>query len=104
MRGRCSFRGLVLVITSTLAAGCSSSAERRRPPEPGVAATSNLREKPVDMPADRLAEAHAHFAAGYVHEMNEETEAALEEYSQSAMDDPGNEELILEVSHRFLQN
>ncbi|HWV98421.1 MAG TPA: tetratricopeptide repeat protein [Candidatus Acidoferrum sp.] len=104
MPRRCSFWGLVLVITSTLAAGCSSSAARRNPREPGVDATLNVGEKPADMPADRLAAAHAHFAAGYVHEMNEETEAALEEYYQSAMDDPGNEELILEVSHRFLQN
>jgi tetratricopeptide (TPR) repeat protein len=36
--------------------------------------------------------------------MNAEAEAALQEYYEAAVADPGNEELILEVSRRFLQN
>jgi tetratricopeptide (TPR) repeat protein len=51
-----------------------------------------------------LAEAHAHYAAAVIHEINEETDAALEEYAMAAIDDPEDEVLVLEVSRRLLQN
>lgn len=53
---------------------------------------------------EAVAAAHAHYAAGVILDMQEETEAALEQYYQAAVGDPGNEELALEVSRRFLQN
>ena len=52
----------------------------------------------------KAAEAHAHYARGVIHEMNEEQEAASEQYFAAALLDPGNEFLILEVSRRFLHN
>lgn len=48
-------------------------------------------------------DAHAHYAAGVVHEMNLEAESALEDYYQAAMLDPTNEVLVLDVSQQFLQ-
>jgi tetratricopeptide (TPR) repeat protein len=52
----------------------------------------------------RLAQAHAHYSAGIIHEMDGEPRAAAEEYYQAALLDPDDEGLILEVSHRLLQN
>lgn len=98
------FWGLVLAISCALPAGCGSPAARGRARQPTAAPTSQRQEAVSDASSDKLARAHAHFAAGYIHEMNDEAEAALEEFYQSALDDPGNEELILEVSRRFLQN
>lgn len=52
---------------------------------------------------DPQAEAHAHYAAGIVHEMNGETEQSLNDYFEAARLDPTNEMLILDVSRMFLQ-
>jgi tetratricopeptide (TPR) repeat protein len=52
----------------------------------------------------KRAAAHAHYAAGVVHELNDEPELALREYQKAALDDPTDETLILDVSQRFLQN
>jgi tetratricopeptide (TPR) repeat protein len=57
-----------------------------------------------DATSDRSAQAHAHFAAGVIHDMNDETEAALEEFYKAGVDDLGNEGLVLEVTRRLLQN
>lgn len=98
------FWGLVLAVVCALPAGCGSPAARGRIRQPAAPPTPARQETSASVSSDKLARAHAHFAAGYIHEMNDEAEAALEEYYQSALDDPGNEELILEVSRRFLQN
>jgi tetratricopeptide (TPR) repeat protein len=47
--------------------------------------------------------AHAHYAAGVVHEMNLEPESALEDYYNAAMLDPSNQALVLDVAQQFLQ-
>ena len=57
----------------------------------------------AELAEDKIARAHAHYAAGVIHEMNEETEAALNEYYLAAANDPANEPLILEVTRRFLK-
>ncbi len=49
------------------------------------------------------AKAHAHYAAGVIHDLNEQPELALAEFTQAAQADPGNENLTLEVSRRLLQ-
>ncbi|HWD91855.1 MAG TPA: tetratricopeptide repeat protein [Verrucomicrobiae bacterium] len=50
-----------------------------------------------------LIDAHAHFAAGVIHEMNLEAESALDDYYNAALLDPTNEELVLDVAQQFLQ-
>jgi tetratricopeptide (TPR) repeat protein len=51
--------------------------------------------------ADR-ASAHAHYAQGIIEEYAGRTTNALESFHQAALLDPGNEELVVEVSRRWL--
>jgi tetratricopeptide (TPR) repeat protein len=90
---------------SMLVAGChhpvpSNSAKP-------VAQAASIQEAPKPQKAsepDKLAEAHAHYSAAVIHDMNEESEAALEEYYKAAKGDPANETLTLEVARRFQQS
>jgi len=96
------FRGLVVAVTGLFGAGCASSSLRNHHGA-GAAAPSAKVQAGANGPAAKLASAHAHYAAGVIHDMNEEPEAALQEYHQAALDDPNDEALVLEVSRRFLQ-
>lgn len=90
-------RAALLAITGWLLAACASvhsDSSRSAPASPPQASDSSMR---------KLAEAHAHYSAGVIHDMNEEPEAALQEYYQAALDDPGDEALTLEVARRYLQ-
>jgi tetratricopeptide (TPR) repeat protein len=48
------------------------------------------------------ARAHAHYAAGVIHDLNEEPDLALQEYYKAAANDPDDESLILEISRRLI--
>jgi tetratricopeptide (TPR) repeat protein len=91
--------GVVLALSSGLMTGCSSASARRQagklPPGP--------RAETAELPPEKAAQAHAHFGAGVVHEMNDETAAALDEYYQAARTDPTDEGLVLDVSRRLVQ-
>ena len=103
MLSRCRFWSAVL-LSGTLVVGCQSRPARASKATPGADASGSAAEKSADVPSDKLAQAHAHYAAAVVHDMNEETEAALEEYYKAASDDPADEALVLEVSRRLIQN
>ncbi len=98
-----SLSGSVLALSLGLAVGCArlpaNRAAAQAPPIAAEPATGS-----VDPEAEQIAQAHAHYAAGIIHEMNEETEAALQEYYLAARNDPENEGLLLEVSRRFIQD
>ena len=47
-------------------------------------------------------EALAHFAAGVSYQLSDQSDSALEQFYQSALSDPGNEPLVVELSRRFL--
>ena len=97
------FCGLVIATSSALLVGCRSVSSH----EPGVPKESSSaikREMVEERAISRAAEAHAHFARGVLHEMNDEQDAASEDYYRAALEDPGNEFLVLEVSRRFLEN
>jgi tetratricopeptide (TPR) repeat protein len=64
---------------------------------------ASARKVSADKALDQAAEAHAHFGAAVIHELNEENDAALQEYYLAAVADPNNESLILEVARRFQQ-
>src|SRR4051812_8588378 len=99
----CWFLGMVLATSAFLVEGCRSSASRNAANlDTGPATSGSKSHSTVD--ADRAATAHAHYAAGVIHDINEESEAALQEYYQAAIADPENDTLILEVSKRFSQN
>ena len=95
---------VVAMLASVLLAGGCRAATSHRKPETRAAKTASAAKSPVSNGnGNRLATAHAHFAAGVVHELNGETERALEEFQRAVRDDPGNESLVLDVSRRFLQ-
>jgi tetratricopeptide (TPR) repeat protein len=95
--------GVVLVASSVLVAGCGSVPPRKVAPQKVSAAAALKRERAEDELAERRAQAHAHYAAGVIREMNNEQPAATEEYCQAALLDPGDEALTLEVTSRLLQ-
>ena len=93
-----------MVTSSLLVAGCGSAPTHRPASPSGAAAASPGRGHETERAAARVAEAHARYAAGVIHEMNDELPAATEDYYQAALLDPDDETLILEVSRRLLQN
>jgi tetratricopeptide (TPR) repeat protein len=98
---RCCLCVAVAVLGGLLLTGC------RTVPGGKSAEKASARSKAGragDIDLEARAEAHAHYAAGVIHELNNETDAALKEFYQAALKDPENESLILEVSWRFLQN
>jgi tetratricopeptide (TPR) repeat protein len=97
------FWGAVL-LSSVLAAGCKSGPAKPSHSTTEDAAAKAAHESPSEPPTEKVAQAHAHYAAAVVHEMNDETEAALEDFFIAASNDPGDEALVLEVSRRLLQN
>ena len=86
-----------------LVAGCGSAPGRKRAPQGEKVPAALKREREDERSVQRLAEAHAHYAAGVIQEMNNDPKAALEEYWQAAQMDPDDESLILEVSRRLMQ-
>ncbi|HWI56198.1 MAG TPA: hypothetical protein VNZ22_03145, partial [Bacillota bacterium] len=73
--------GTVLTMSGWLVVGCGSASAHRLAAKsrPTRAAVVRLPDPSgsSDWPAEKLAQAHAHYAAGVIHEMNEEPEAAL---------------------------
>lgn len=98
----CKCGGLLLALTCGLLAGCQAT-----PVRTAVAANSLTNSAPsgsfVSISSEKLAQAHAHYAAGVIREINDETSAALDEYAKAAAADPQDEFLVLEVSARLLQ-
>ena len=89
---------IVLLAAPLLLSGCGGARSSANP------VRSNgiiLRVKSAKSPT-AVARAHAHFAAGVVHELNGEVEPALQEFRRALDEDPADETLALEVSRRFL--
>ncbi|MCC7375263.1 MAG: tetratricopeptide repeat protein [Verrucomicrobiales bacterium] len=59
----------------------------------------------LDLNADdeRQIEANARFAAGMIAELNDSIDAALPHYQAAILNDPDNEELILDVTRKLIQ-
>jgi tetratricopeptide (TPR) repeat protein len=89
---------MVLLAATPFLNGCRSA---RSSAEPDRANVSNERGKSAKSQA-AMARAHAHFAEGVVHELNEDVELALQAFRRALDEDPGDETLVLEVSRRFL--
>ncbi len=96
--------GSVLALITVAADGCRTgtgpdqtgqkvSSKRPRSPEPDNGQA-----------AEKLAAAHAHYCAAKILDEDKQPEAALEEYYQAALADPGDELVVLEVSQRFVES
>ena len=94
---------LIAAAGGALAAGCRSVPSRSQA-APRESASTVRRELAEERAISRRSEAHAHYARGVIHEMNDEQAAATEDYYRAAVEDPGNDFLVLEVSRRFLEN
>jgi tetratricopeptide (TPR) repeat protein len=96
-----------LALSAWLAAGCRTSPAQGPGPDAKPAASAGEARGGKRAEANHLnqrAKAHAHYAAGVVHDLNDEHDLALEEFYQAARACPDDEELILEVSRRCIQN
>jgi tetratricopeptide (TPR) repeat protein len=91
--------GMMLALISGLMTGCSSASARRQSGQ----AHPQSQADAAELPLEKAAQAHAHFGAGVVHEMNGENAAALDEYYQAARTDPSDEAMVLDVSGRLVQ-
>jgi tetratricopeptide (TPR) repeat protein len=98
------FWGPLLAISSLLLAGCGSLNSHSQKASHNTSESEAVVETAPDRSADKTAQAHAHFAAGVIHDINEETEAALEEFYKAAQGDLANDGLILDVTRRLIQN
>jgi tetratricopeptide (TPR) repeat protein len=94
--------GVVVATGILLVAGCGTAPGRKTSPSSVKAAAAVKRERADGRSLERRAEAHAHYAAGVLREMNDEQSAATDQYYQAAMLDPDDEGLILDVSRRLL--
>ncbi len=94
------FATLVVVAAMSLFAGCAS--DGRRVARSGKAGGSTTEQvSPKDL--ESRVEAYTRFSLGVSHEMRDEPAKALDEYYKSALADPGNEELAVEVSRRLIR-
>jgi tetratricopeptide (TPR) repeat protein len=97
---------LIPFLTSSLALSCLllAGCQVANPDHHGKTSSSAASGKSAEDTRDlqKIAEAHAHYATGIIHEMQDAPEAALEDYYQAALGDPDNELLILEISRRFI--
>jgi tetratricopeptide (TPR) repeat protein len=94
-------------LLALLLAGCATSVPHHHSTtaKPRTAVDELAIENPLESASsEKTAAAHAHYGAGVIQEMNGDLDAALENYRQAALEDPGNEWLVLEVSRRLLQN
>ena len=96
--------GVVLAVSSLLLAGCGSLPGRQPGGLEAREGSAARRERADEKTIERLARAHAHYAAGVVHEMDGDRAAAEKEYYQAALLDPEDETLILDVSAQLLRS
>lgn len=88
-----------LAAGSFLISGCRSASGPTRAAHVQAAA----KEKADEASLEERARAHAHYATAIIHDLNQDAESATQAYEQAALEDPGDESLVLEVSRRLIQ-
>lgn len=96
MRPRVHFWASCLTLGVVFAVGCRSVRQ-----DPSAGSPRAAEDNPAAM--ERRIEAHARYATAIIHDLNEQTEQAVENYHQAALHDLDNERLVLDVTRRFLQ-
>ncbi|MDW8309974.1 MAG: tetratricopeptide repeat protein [Verrucomicrobiales bacterium] len=100
----CGLAGLALAVLGI--AGCRSASPRHGPASeaPPPVWTPGSRTNPIASdPVLRRAQAHAHYAAGVIADLNEQPAVALEEFYQAALADPGEDRLARLAAERCLR-
>jgi tetratricopeptide (TPR) repeat protein len=106
--GRCwavSWVVLALFTLGAVSSGCRTSRHGSREGQPRVIRAG----QPYDTPElelsdddERLIEAHARFAAGWVEDLSEAPERAIEHFQAAATLDPDNERLTLDSARKLI--
>ena len=113
MRFPIIIRAMFIIAAAGALAGCATApaplpaAQTDLPdlPEKILTATSkDERDLIPDAQTEKRIEAFARFSAGVAYELREEPAKALEEFHRSAMADPANEFLVMDVTGRLLQS
>ena len=91
--------GLVLWAGCASNPGSSNSASATSDKPAGGADNVDYSKRAIVARTD----SHAHYAAAVLHEVNDEPEAAADEFFKAAMADPSDEGLVLEASSRLLR-
>ena len=96
---------VALLVAACFLAGCSTVPSQRTIAKKSKAANSSAEADEDRSPEaiERRTEAHARYAAGVVLDLNDNPEAAVEEYFKAALADVRDEQLVLEVTRRLLQ-
>lgn len=92
------------LLLTLLLTGCHSLSKRAPQPGDQSARVRAWSEAEDEASLEQAAQAHAHYGAAVIHELNGEREAALREFEAAVENDPDNESLILEISERLLQS
>ncbi len=105
--GRTLWPGLLLA-AGALLAGCAGhspgpGAATKPARTPAATRATAPEEERDEASLEARVEAHAHFAAGIIYEMNGENERGRRELFQAAMRDPGYEPLVIDVARRLLE-
>ncbi|HRZ35975.1 MAG TPA: tetratricopeptide repeat protein [Candidatus Paceibacterota bacterium] len=98
---------LLALALGVVAGGCARGWRSSKTPRPHPARGTEA-IPPASTPAEpeefkKRVDAHAHFAAGIVHDVRGETAQALDQFALAATADPSNEQLVMELAHRWLQ-
>lgn len=105
---RCFYLSFAAVAMSALLlAGCRTTPATGAKRDPQTAAEAVVPRQGGRAAEDSLArraKAHAHYAAGVVHDLNDERDLALEEFFKAAQANPADEGLTVEISRRLVQN
>ena len=102
LRSHLGIAGLLLGLV--LFTGCAGTTGGKPVPVRSPAAKAS---RPADdystKAVEARTEAHARYAAGVLHDLNDEPDAAAQEFSRAALADLSNESLLLEASARLLR-
>src|SRR5262249_50094993 len=99
---------LGLVAGLLLTVGCQSTPRAHSTGSPeDVTSTNGVAEMRSRLAgittSEKLARAHAHYATGLLHELNNEPEAALTVFYRACLYDSGNEQLVLDTTRQLME-
>jgi tetratricopeptide (TPR) repeat protein len=94
---------------AVLATGCASHLRSTTASRNTTSASGHLTiDESPNASRGRIAKgnpaAFAHFAAGLSYELNDEDDLAIKQFNDSALADPSNESLVIELAQRFIHN
>jgi tetratricopeptide (TPR) repeat protein len=92
---------ILLGVVWLAGAGCGTASRSARSAH--ATGRKAILEDDSDEAVEQRIEAHARYGAAIIHDLNDETKEAVEDYYKAALLDPTNQDLVLEVTRRLLQ-